>query len=669
MVRIPPNPFSREGGFLPPMWRVPFQQGWSCFPVPVREKRPSIAWRAFQTVAPALEQVEQWARRPSNVAICTGTVSGIVVLDLDSDEAICEAERLGLPETATVKTGKGRHVFFRHPGGVIKNRAGIFPGADIRGDGGYVIAPGSEHPSGARYSWVDSPEVTALAPMPDWLLTRIASPGSSTPDVTQPPQPAPLLASGVADGHWQRTIDAEVFTLKRARQGERNNELNKSAFVLAQLSAGHGFDWSPVEAKLRQTAIQIGLEAREIEATLRSARRKGFQNPRTMFGAAVSVALEAEATSPEPDDAVTPFPTLDLAALASAEPHPKDFVIPGFAPAGEVTLFTGPGSSGKSLVSQQLATGAAAGVGTLRLELRQTNTIYLTCEDDEGQLHWRQAHICAALNISMGSLAGRLHLVTLRGALGIELCAFAKGGFFTLARAYYRLEALIKKAGAKLVFLDNLAHLFTGNENDRGDVTRFLNALNRLASETGAAIVLLGHPNKQHSQGNKAGNQYSGSTAWQNAVRSQITLDHDVGTGLRTLSITKANYSSIDQAIRFLFVDWAFVHADDAPADIGRAMAKAMLEREDDARFLACLRQRMEEKRAVSESKNAPTFAPAVFAKMPESEGMGKDRLASALDRLWRARKIERGELWKGSDRKMVVGIREVASAVSKEGN
>jgi RecA-family ATPase len=49
-----------------------------------------------------------------------------------------------------------------------------------------------------------------------------------------------------------------------------------------------------------------------------------------------------------------------------------------------------------------------------------------------------------------------------------------------------------------------VAHLFAGNENDRGEVTRFINALNRLAGETGAAVLLLGHPNK-------AGDSYSGS--------------------------------------------------------------------------------------------------------------------------------------------------------------
>src|SRR3546814_19155736 len=83
--------------------------------------------------------------------------------------------------------------------------------------------------------------------------------------------------------------------------------------------------------------------------------------------------------------------------------------------------------------------------------------------------------------------------------------------------------------GSKLVFLDNVAHLFTGNENDRGQVTRFVNLLNRLAGNTGAAILLIGHPNK-------SGDTYSGSTAWLNAVRSQITIDHERaenGSGLR----------------------------------------------------------------------------------------------------------------------------------------
>jgi hypothetical protein len=77
----------------------------------------------------------------------------------------------------------------------------------------------------------------------------------------------------------------------------------------------------------------------------------------------------------------------------------------------------------------------------------------------------------------------------------------------------------------------------------------------------------------------------------------------------------------------------------------------------DNDLFLDCLRQRTIEKRAVSEKASA-TFAPKVFAGMPESKGIGQERLQKAMDRLFRLVEIERAELWRGSDRKPVHGLR-----------
>ena len=56
-----------------------------------------------------------------------------------------------------------------------------------------------------------------------------------------------------------------------------------------------------------------------------------------------------------------PIPALDLVALSSRDPMPKRFAIERVAPLGEVTLFTGAGSAGKSLLGQQIVTCAAAG--------------------------------------------------------------------------------------------------------------------------------------------------------------------------------------------------------------------------------------------------------------------------------------------------------------------
>jgi RecA-family ATPase len=110
----------------------------------------------------------------------------------------------------------------------------------------------------------------------------------------------------------------------------------------------------------------------------------------------------------------------------------------------------------------------------------------------------------------MQDLSGRLYTASLREA---GQCPRGLGRWRDpLPKAYERLAAVILRTGAKLVFLDNLSHLFVGNENDRGDVTRFLNLLNRLAGETGAAIVLLGHTPKAFNQGNTRANGHSGST-------------------------------------------------------------------------------------------------------------------------------------------------------------
>ena len=349
-----------------------------------------------------------------------------------------------------------------------------------------------------------------------------------------------------------------------------------------------------------------------------------------------------------------PLPTLDLAALAHVTPAPKAFAVERLAPLGEVTLFTGPGSAGKSLFGQQLASCAAGGIPCLGLDVMTGPAIYLTCEDDAGQLHWRQSHICRALGLSMSDLAGKLHLISLRGALDNELGTFDAEGLLKPAPAFHRLVAMLTTTGSKLAILDNVAHLFTGNENDRGEVTRFVNLLNRLAGDTGAAIILLGHPNK-------AGDSYSGSTAWLNAVRSQITVEHDLETDMRTLTVGKANYSRKGEALRFIWNEWAFVLESDLPADDARDLRETVQASADNLLFLTCLRERIRQQRGVSEKLSA-TYAPKVFATMAESKGIGVKRLEAAMDRLFRINAIGRGPLgWDDGHRHPVSGLRETA--------
>ncbi|RMD78796.1 MAG: DNA primase [Gammaproteobacteria bacterium] len=149
------------------------------------DKRPLVPWQSLQHHRPSPREVVRWFRRwpRANVGIVTGRISGLVVLDVDpahggeASLARLEEAHGPLPETVACRTGGGgRHLYFAHPGGVVRNRAGLAQGLDLRGDGGYVVAPPSVHLSGARYAWESgrSPWEQELAPLPEWLRQRAA---------------------------------------------------------------------------------------------------------------------------------------------------------------------------------------------------------------------------------------------------------------------------------------------------------------------------------------------------------------------------------------------------------------------------------------------------------------------------------------------------------------
>lgn len=122
----------------------------------------------------------------ANIGIPTGGVSGFWVLDVDGDAGRQSLEELtseygALPDTVEAQTGGGgRHYLFKCPpdGRKIKNIVGLQRGLDIRGDGGYIVAPPSLHASGRRYEWDPGfhPEETAVAEAPKWLLDFLHTP-------------------------------------------------------------------------------------------------------------------------------------------------------------------------------------------------------------------------------------------------------------------------------------------------------------------------------------------------------------------------------------------------------------------------------------------------------------------------------------------------------------
>ncbi|RMF99895.1 MAG: hypothetical protein D6726_12215 [Nitrospirae bacterium] len=147
-------------------------------------KTPLLTWSKYQkkqaTEKEAMKWFENWPMM--NIGIVTGQVSGIVVVDLDSNEAMKMAEKNGLLDTAVVRTGKGAHAYFRYPEGKRITNTVRLNGLeiDIRGDGGYVVAPPSLHWNGNEYRWLKGKELWKkdLAMLPESLVETISKPGN-----------------------------------------------------------------------------------------------------------------------------------------------------------------------------------------------------------------------------------------------------------------------------------------------------------------------------------------------------------------------------------------------------------------------------------------------------------------------------------------------------------
>lgn len=254
--------------------------------------RPGIAGWNRADYSHSLEQAEQWARE-SNVGMIGGR---LIVLDIDKRTPEVEALVASLPTTVRARTGKGSHLYFLAPDGVtLGNATGALPkGIDVRGAGGYAVAPGSIHPdTGQPYAWEAgcAPWEIDFAPLPEAVVALIKAPKRAPSPRVECQRGAPLpvaseaLASFTAAqrkrvaSYVEAIVVGELEKLRVAEDGTRNSTLNNVALRLGHLAGAGLIDEDEIAEKLAELAHDIGLEPREIEATIRSGMTAGVARP------------------------------------------------------------------------------------------------------------------------------------------------------------------------------------------------------------------------------------------------------------------------------------------------------------------------------------------------------------------------------------------------------
>lgn len=303
-------------------------RGWPVFPLTPGDKVPLRGWHWTRDHSTDPAVIRQWWRyRPHNIGIATGP-AGLLVIDLDTPKTPNDhpgrqggGSRWALPgvrdgadvltaladqagqrvpwDTFTVRTRRGGlHLYLTAParagirlGNTSGERGGgLGPLIDTRGEGGYVVGPGShvDLPDGTGTYDVIHPG--SAAPLPDWL-TALLTPTPLPPQrpVTvrlAPPtgRPADPIdgAEDRARRYLQAALDRTLAAVLDAPAGTRNRALYGAAVSLGQLVAGGALDVETATGALVAAGTAVGQTERAAAATVRSGLRAGANRPRTL---------------------------------------------------------------------------------------------------------------------------------------------------------------------------------------------------------------------------------------------------------------------------------------------------------------------------------------------------------------------------------------------------
>lgn len=325
-------------------------RGWRVFPLQPREKKPLPGSHGLNDATTDEATIRAWwGKHPeANIGLATGHGWFVVDIDgLEGEAALADLERLhgALPATVEQRTGRGRHLLFRDDvpfGDAIRNSAGqIGPKIDVRGLGGYIVAPPSIHPDGRIYQWASGagPKNREIAEAPPWLVraaekptqeAQKAAPDSRKAERVDFDGAAAQSASG--DSYGAAALAGECEAIRAAPNGRQQETLNSAALKIGSLVAGESLDRDAARVALITAGMAMtSYDARrpwthsEVSRAVDRGLRDGAHNPRGPSENATRGEFRpaGETINPTPEAWEAP----DLSLLGTGRRTPPEFPI------------------------------------------------------------------------------------------------------------------------------------------------------------------------------------------------------------------------------------------------------------------------------------------------------------------------------------------------------
>lgn len=194
--------------------------GLAVFPLKPRDKTP-LTNNGSKDATKNTDQISEWWDRwpNANIAIATGAASnGLFVIDLDVNEekgingyevlSAWEKVNGSLPDTVQSITGRGGYDLYYNDQSTVRNAVGIYDGVDIRGEGGYVVAPPSIHPNGREYAWENDLSETTIAAATGIVFDFILPKKENKRHETQP------LPQAITEGSRTSTLVSTIASMR-----------------------------------------------------------------------------------------------------------------------------------------------------------------------------------------------------------------------------------------------------------------------------------------------------------------------------------------------------------------------------------------------------------------------------------------------------------------------
>ncbi len=463
------------------------RMGWNIIPIqPNREPYYGFGWKRYQHERITEDMFREWWEQypDCGIAVITGKISGIVVLDIDAKHGR-DINEFGIQPTAISRTQtKGWHVFFKHAGGYVKSTSGqiVGHGVDIKGDGGLIVLAPTVGESG-EYTWEAHPADVEIDDMPDWLPEKIKENDTRSKSVG-----LTEIVKGVPDGNRNDAACSLIGTLlNRFPQNDWG-----SAWAL--IEAWNKSNIPPIpEAELKRKFSDLAKKEASKPQHSNTADEKQFRE-------AMSLKDLCE---------------LDIPAV--------EWDIERLIEHGTPNMISAAPNNYKSWVIIHEAISMASGVKVFgHFKTKQQAVMIVNEEDHKGQLK------------------KRIHMLLGRGSADLPIYLHIQEELKLTKENVDNLLAEAKRKGVTCMMFDSLRAVHNADENDSSQMQVVMDFFMHFIRE-GITVIFTHHHRKKSrdnfGKSDLSGEESRGSTSINAAVHGHLTCEPKMIDGKEKLVI------------------------------------------------------------------------------------------------------------------------------------